>query len=113
MNLTEAGMAASFGRVGSGAASMEGRLRSVNDSTLSLSVTQVTRSGGDDEARAGDDVTIARSQIASVERRQTSVPRSILLAGAVVGAAFLAAKALGNGDQTGSARGGGPPPTQK
>lgn len=113
VNLNEAGMAASFGRLGSGAASMEGRLQNVNDSTLSLAVTQVTLSGGDDEARSSESVTIPRSQIASVERRQTSVPRSLVAAGAVIGGAFLVARALGNGDQTGSARGGGGPPTQK
>ncbi len=113
VNLTEAGMAASFGRLGSGAASMEGRLENVSDSTLSLSVTQLTRSGGDDEARASESVTIPRSQIASVEHRQTSVVRSLLAAGAAAGGAFLVARAIGNGDQTGAARGGGGPPTQK
>lgn len=113
VNLTDAGKGASFGTVGSGVASMEGRLENVNDSTLSLVVTQVTKSGGDDEARASESVTIPRSQIASVEHRQTSAARSLLAAGVVVGGALMVARAIGHSDQTGSARGGGGSSTQQ
>ncbi len=106
VTLNTGGMAMSFGSMGSGIATMEGKLRSVSDSTVSLSVTSLTRSGGDDERSSGQDVTVSRSSIASVERRQTSIPRSLLVAGALVGGSILVARAIGNGDQSGSATGG-------
>lgn len=112
VTMTNTGMATSYGSMGSGIASMEGRLRSVTDSTLSLSVTSLTRSDGGDEARANEDVTLSRSNIASVEHRQTSVARSLLVAGAVVAGSILVARAIGNGDQTGG-RGNQPQPVQK
>lgn len=110
VTLTNTGRAASYGPIGSGIASMEGRLTGVTDSTLSLSVTSVTRAGSDDEARAGEAVTLSRSNIASVEHRQVSVPRSLLVAGAVLGGSILVARAAGNNGGQDAVVVGGPPP---
>lgn len=113
VSLTDAGTRVSFGSLGSGATSMEGRLASVTDSTLSLDVTEVTRVSGDDEPRAGERVTILRGNIASVESRKTDVPRSLLAAGALIGGAFAIRSAIGSADQSGSARRGGGQPGQQ
>lgn len=96
-----------YGSLGSGVQVIEGRLQAVTDSTLSVAVTQVTRFGGDDESRGGESVTLARSNIASVERKQTSVSRSLLAAGAIAGGALLLAKSIGSGEP--GAAGGGIP----
>lgn len=107
VTLTDAGAALTAGALGSGAMVIEGRLQSVTDSTLSLAVTQVTRAGGDDEARSGESVTLARSNIASVEQKRTAVGRSLLAAGVIVGGALLVAKSIGGSEQIGLPREGG------
>lgn len=107
VTLTDPGAALAYGPLGSGAKIIEGRLQSVTDSTLSLAVSQVTRLGGDDEARGGDVVTLARSNIASVEQKKTSVGRSLLLAGAIAGGAIIVAHSIGSGDQAGFPISGG------
>ncbi len=112
VTLTDAGMRALSQPLGVGAAQVQGRLSDATDSTLTMDVTELTRLNGVDENWNGERLTIARGDIATVERRQLSVVRSVLLAGAVAGSAFLVAKSAGGASQSGRV-GGGPPAGQQ
>lgn len=111
VTLTERGTATLYGPLGSGATQLEGKVRGVTDSSFSLAVTQVRRLSGVEETWNGEPFTLKQSDIATVEHKQTSVTRSLLLAGGVIGGAILAGR-LGTGDQTGTL-GGTSPPTQR
>lgn len=111
VTLSDQGTASLGNSLGYGAKFVEGRLTTLTDSTVGVAVTQVTRISGIDETWKGEAVTVPRSGITTIERRETSVTRSLLVAGAVVGGALLAARA-GTGSQVGSP-GGGPPSTGK
>ena len=97
-------------KIGARARQLEGTVKQSADSSIVLSVRRVSREGGGDDTYDSLDVAIPLSDIASVERSQTSVSRSVLTAGAIVATALLAAR--GAGDVTGG-KGGGPPPVGK
>lgn len=106
VTLTPVGSAASFGKLGTGVGQLEGRLGGIDDSTLTMSVSQVSRLGSDADRWTGENVTIPRSSVASIEMRHLAVGRSLLAAGAVVGGTILVGQSIGSGSQTGGARGG-------
>lgn len=108
VTLTSAGSAASFGKLGSGVGQLEGRFGALSDSALTMSVVQVNRLSGSEDGWDGESVTIPRSDVASIERRRTSVSRTLLLAGAIVGGTFWISQSTGAGTQSGSS--GGRPP---
>jgi len=105
VTLTSSASAASLGKLGSGVGQLEGRLAALSDSALTMSVSQVNRLSGSEESWDGESVTIPRNDVASVERRRTSVSRSLLLAGAIVGGTFWISQSTGTGTQSGSAGG--------
>lgn len=100
VTLTDDGTLGLSRALGSGATQLEGHIDSVTDSTVVMSVTELTRMSGSDEKWSGEPVTIPRASIATAERRTTSVTRSVLLGGAIVAGAILA------GNVAGSAEGG-------
>lgn len=108
VTLTDHGTLVLYGPLGTGARQVEGKIQGMTDSTLTLGVTQVTRLTGVEENWKGEQFTFNRNDIASVERRQTSVPRSVLAAGAIVGGAFLATRGTQGGDASGGPTGGPP-----
>jgi hypothetical protein len=97
-------------KIGARARQLEGTLKQASDSSIVLSVRRVTREGGGDDNYDSLDVPMLAQDIATVERSQTSVSRSVLTAGAIVATALLAAK--GAGDFSGG-KGSQPPPTGK
>lgn len=103
VTLTDQGTAMLASMLGTSAKQVEGSVSAVSDSTLRLAVTEVTRVDGNQEGWKGEPVTISRNVIATIERKQTSVARSVLVAGAIVGGAMLATRG-GTGSQV------GPPP---
>ena len=107
VTLTESGSVANSMMLGGAATRLEGRVSGVTDSTLTLAVSDLTRLNGSEETWKGEAVTVRRSDVASVERKQTSVPRSILMAGAVVAGAYLATKSGSGGDAIVNGGGGG------
>jgi hypothetical protein len=88
--------------------SVDGRLLDGNDSTLVLSVSQVSTRGGEDDFWKGESVTLPRRSIATMEKRKLSFWRSGLIASALVGGLAIIA---GSGI-TGSSGGETAPPTQ-
>ena len=94
--------------LGRNVASVDGRLIGATDSALSLSVSQVATRAGDEQFWKGEQVTLPRLAVATMQGRKLSFWRSGLIAGALVaGIAFVA------GSGVGSSSGGGntnPPP---
>lgn len=107
VTLTESGSLANSVMLGGTAMRLEGNVSAVTDSTVTLGVTDLTRVSGAEETWKGESVTVRRSDIASVERKQTSVTRSIVLAGAVVAGAYLATKSGSSGEAILNGTGGG------
>ena len=62
---------------------------------MSIKITQLTRVSGVDETWNGEPVTVPRDDISLVERRTTSVARSVLVAAAIVGVAVAAGSVAG------------------
>jgi hypothetical protein len=97
--------------LGRGVAGVDGRLIQSNDSALSVSVSQVVFQSGDDQRWKGENVSIPRDAVATVQRRKLSFWRSGLIGGAVAAAAFII------GSQAGGGFGGGkrqePPPVHQ
>jgi hypothetical protein len=81
--------------LGANASALQGQLLGVTDSTMSIKITQLTRVSGVDETWNGEPVTLPRDDISLVERRTTSVARSVLVAAAIVGVAVAAGTVAG------------------
>lgn len=97
ITLTPSAYAQSFGTIGSQVAALEGEVRAVDDSSVTISVTDVARATEDDERFHGETVTISRHDIAAFDRRRIDVPRSLALTGIIVGGAIWIAASLGHG----------------
>jgi hypothetical protein len=97
-------------RIGLRAERLEGTLQSMNDSSLSLMVTGVSREGGIEDNYLGEQLSLSARDYESVEKSKTSVIRSLLLAGAIVASTFFVGK--GVADISGG-KGGTPPPQTK
>lgn len=110
VNLTDMGMMHAAAQVGPRASSVEGHVAEVTDSSIVLHVEDLTRLSGSDEPWNGESVTIARSDVASVETRKTSVVKSVLVGGGIIAAVIFAGRAFGGG---GDAAGGAGGSTQK
>ena len=97
-------------KIGPRARVLEGTLRQVTDSSMVVSVRRVAREDQGQDTYDALEITIPSQDIETAETSKTSVPRSILAAGAIITSAFLVAK--GAGDLSG---GGGnkPPPGGK
>jgi hypothetical protein len=88
ITLTEAAQSESFRPIGSQVRALEGTLRSIDDSSITVGVTDVARSSADDDRFHGELVTIPRQRIAALDRRQVNVARSLLLTGLITGVAI-------------------------
>ena len=101
VTLTEEGgfrVASAIGPYGS---SLDGRVTERDDSTLVMSVTQVTRRTGVEETWKGETVRVPRSAVASVGVQKLSKTKSVLVASGVVAAALGLAAALGGATSSG------------
>jgi hypothetical protein len=97
-------------RIGPRARQLEGPLRQVTDSSMVVSVRRVSREDEGQDTYDSLEITIPSQDVETAETSTTSVPRSVLAAGAIIASALLVAK--GAGDLSG---GGGnkPPPGGK
>lgn len=96
LTLTDKGSADLGKALGSGATQLEGHVDAVTDSTIVLRIAELTRVSGSDEKWSGEPVPIPRGDVAAVERRTTSVARSLLVGGAIVAGAVLAGTVAGS-----------------
>lgn len=106
VTLTDAGSVSVAPKIGQRARVVQGLMQSMTDSTITLTVTQVSREGGIEDTYAGDALTLSARDYEKLEQGKTSVSRSLLLAGAIIAGAF--AVAVGAGAVSGG-DGGGPP----
>lgn len=106
LRLTDKGAVDLVPRIGPRARTLEGTLRQVSDSSMVVSVRRVTREDQGQDTYDSLEITIPSQDIETAETSKTSVPRSVLAAGAIIASAFLVAK--GAGDLSG---GGGSKPS--
>ena len=108
VRLTDRGAVNLAPRIGPRARQLEGTLREMTDTSLVLSVRRVVREARGEDTYGGVEIPLKSEDFDTVEASRTSVPRSILAAGAVIASVFLVAK--GAGDASGGKTGGAPPP---
>ncbi len=96
LTLTDGGGVDLARGLGGGASQLEGHIDAVTDSTVLLRITEVTRLTGAAETWSGEPVSIPRRDVATIERRTTSVARSLLVGGAIVAGAVLAGTVAGS-----------------
>lgn len=97
--------------LGSGVASLDGRVAELARDTLRLVVSAATLRSGQSVEWAGERVALGLSDVAGVRRRRPSRVRAALLGAALLGGAVLAARQLGA--DGGEGRGGGLTPVPR
>jgi hypothetical protein len=108
--LTDAAHSETFGALGSRITSVEGKVRSASDSAIIIAVSEVGRVAADNQEYHGEMITVPTRYIERVDQKRTQVGRSLLVAGAVVGAVIWIGTQAGHGSVS-SRRPPGPPPT--
>jgi hypothetical protein len=103
LRLSDKGAVDLASKIGPRARQLEGTLRQVTDSSMVVSVRRVSREDQGQDTYDSLEITIPSQDIESAETSKTSVPRSLLAAGAIIASAFLVAK--GAGDLSGGGSG--------
>ncbi|HMH86376.1 MAG TPA: hypothetical protein VK529_10560 [Gemmatimonadaceae bacterium] len=110
LSMNDAGRTETLGPLGAQVTSVEGEVRSISDSAVTIVVSEVGRASSDAEQFHGEPVTIPSRYIAGIERKHVQVARSLLIAGAIVGGAiWIGTQGHGNvtfGHPAGPPRGG-------
>ena len=97
LSMNDAGRTEALPRLGGQVTSVEGEVRSISDSSVTIAVTEVSRASADAESYHGEAVTIPSRYIGSIEKKRVQIARSLLVAGAfVAGAIWVAAQGHGN-----------------
>jgi hypothetical protein len=107
VSLTDAGSDSLARYLGPGVQTVDGKLIQTDQNNISLGVTQVTMRSGVDQFWKGETVILPKYSLGTVQERQISKPRTILLGGAILVALFTV-KLSGVG-QNNQGRGTGPP----
>ena len=110
VTLTDQGQMTVAPRIGLRAHSVEGSLQALTDTSLSLMVSKVSREGGIEDTYTGEPLSLSSRDYQAVEKSQTSVMRSLLLAGIIVASTFLISQGLGDISGGGGSK---PPPNTK
>ena len=108
VTLTDAGTNHVASLVGPGAAYLDGNLASLTDSAYVISLSDLGRRNGTEETWKGEQVTVSRTEVSSIELRKAAPGRSAALTAALVGGAALVARAIGAGEGVIRTRVGGP-----
>lgn len=111
-SLTDAARSESFGQLGSQVISVEGEVRSSDDSAGTVAVSEVARVASDNQALHGETVTIPTRYIVRVEQKRTQIARSLVVAGATIAAVVWLGIQAGHGDVSSRKSPGPPPPGQ-
>jgi hypothetical protein len=83
-------------KIGARARQLEGTLTQATDSSIIMSVRRVVREGGGDDTYNDISISLPSRDIEKIEKSSTSISRSVLTAGAIVGTALLAARGTGD-----------------
>ena len=86
-----------FGLLGSQIQSIEGRVRSVSDSGIAISASEVGRVDADEQSFRGETVLIPSHYVVGVSQKRVQVGRSVLLAALITGGAIWIGNSLGGG----------------
>jgi hypothetical protein len=86
--MNDAGRTETLGPLGAQVTSVEGEVRSISDSAVTIAVSEVGRVSSDAEQFNGEPVTIPARYIGGIEQKHLEVARSLLLAGAILGGAI-------------------------
>jgi len=99
LSLNDAGRTETLAPFGKEVTSVEGEVRSVSDSEITIAVSEVSRASSDVEQYHGEAITIPSRYIGVIERKHVQVARSLLIAGAILaGAIWIGTQ--GHGDVT-------------
>jgi hypothetical protein len=108
LSFNDAGRTETLAPFGRQLTSVEGEIRSVTDSAITIDVSEVSRASSDVEQYHGEEMTIPSRYIGVIERKHVQVARSLAIAGAILaGAIWIGSQ--GHGDVTYRTPGG--PPT--
>jgi hypothetical protein len=111
IQLTDAGALRLSGYLGRNSASVDGRVMSVSDSVLQLSVVAVHAADGQVSYWNGEPIDLPRDAIAGIRERHLAKGSTVLVGGIVTAALVGVTGALTGGFTGGN--GGGPPPPPK
>lgn len=99
LSLNDAGRSEALAPFGKQLTSVEGEVRSVTDSAITIAVSEVSRASLDVEQYHGEAMTIPSRYIGVIERKHVQVARSLAIAGAILaGAIWIGTQ--GHGDVT-------------
>ena len=110
VELTDGGSLSLAQYLGPNVTGVDGRLVTANDTSLALSVSEVSLRSGDSQFWKGEQVALPRNAIATIRQKKLSMWRSGLLAGALLAAVASVGAVSGSG--AGAPRGGGTGSTQ-
>jgi|KBSMisStaDraftv2_1062788.scaffolds.fasta_scaffold1327629_1 hypothetical protein len=102
LTLSDHGSSVQYGAIGSGVRQVEGKIQSVDDSTIAIAVTGVARQMGFNETWPGATVKIARSDVTRVESRKLSMPRTLVTIGGFIAGGLAVTSAINGGESTSS-----------
>ncbi|MFL5577613.1 MAG: hypothetical protein ACJ79S_16785 [Gemmatimonadaceae bacterium] len=106
VRLTDRGAADVTSSVGPYARTIEGRLNSLTDSAVVVSVNEVTRANGGEETWRGETVSVQRNGVAELAVPKVSRSRSALLAGGLLAGIVALGVAFGGAGSSVGGRGG-------
>ena len=107
LSMNDAGRAETLSSLGGQVSLVEGEVRSISDSAVTIAVNEISRVSSDVETYHGAEVTIPSRYIGAIERKHVRVARSLLIAGAIAaGAIWIGTQ--GHGDVTSRAPRGPP-----
>jgi hypothetical protein len=101
--LTERGTLEMGTRIGPAVVAVDGRVRTVTDSSIVIALTQVLNRDGDTQVWTGEPLSVPVSYISGYRARHASAKRSLLLAAGLL----TGAVAIALGFSAGSSGGGG------
>ncbi len=102
LTLSDHGSSVAYGAIGSGVRQVEGKIESVDDSTIAIAVTGVARQMGFNETWPGATVRIARSDVTRIESRKLSMPRTLVTIGGFIAGGLAVTSAINGGESTSS-----------
>lgn len=108
LSLSDAAHLENFGVLGSQISSIEGEVKAVSDSSVTIAASEVGRAAADNDRFRGETAVIPSRYIVSVERKRVQVARSVLVAGLITGAVIWIGTSLGGGSVS-YRKPGGPP----
>ena len=88
LSMNDAGRTEILPSIGGQVNSVEGEVRSISDSAVTIDVSEISRVSLDVETYHGAAVTIPSRYIGSIERKRVRVTRSLLIAAAIMGGAI-------------------------